>query len=192
MKKEKRTDLENNILQNKEILNELQQGSDRSKVILGASIVEVFIERLLRKKLVSNNKAQKEAFDYNGFLGTFSSKIQACYLLGLISKKIYNDINRIRIIRNYFAHNLLNCSFSDKDVIEEVNKLVLLKDAFKSEWDKQSVAMMFLMEVSLIYVALTKKIVRVPNIEELPYEINDLGFEDIDFEYLGTLTKTQN
>ena len=184
MKKIKIEDLENNILQNDKILKELQHGTDRSRAIVGATIIETQLEKLLSIHLVNNSKLKKKSFDYNGFLGTFSAKINACFLLGLISKKLYNDIDRIRDIRNTFAHNLINCDFNRPDIKSEVHKLKLLQEAFSSNWEKQNVPMMFLMEVSLIYVALIKKIVRNKPINELPYEIDDLGLEDIDYDYL--------
>ena len=184
MKRIKIEDLENNILQNEKILEELQHGTDRSIAIVGATIIETQLEKLLSVHLVDNNKLKKKALDYNGFLGTFSAKINACFLLGLISKNLYNDIDRIRDIRNTFAHNLIDCNFNNHYIKSEVHKLKLLQEAFTSDWEKQSVPMMFLMEISLIYVALIKKIVRNKPISELPYEINDLGFEDIDYEYL--------
>ena len=181
--------IENNILLNNEILKELEKGTDRAKVIVGATIIETQLEKLLEKVLVQNNKLQKEAFDFNGFLGTFSSKINACFLLGLISKKLYNDIQRLRKLRNQFAHDLLDCSLENKEVRAEVHKFKMLKECMKSDWEKQPTAMVFNLQISVLYVALTKKIVRAKSTEEKAYEINDLGFEDIDFEYLGTKGK---
>lgn len=179
-------ELENNILLNSEVLKELENGTDRAKVIVGATIIDTQLGRLLEKYLVQNNKLKKDALEFNGFLGTFSSKINACYLLGLISKNLFNDIQRLRKLRNNFAHNLLNCSLENKEMKDEVHKFKMVKDWMKTEWDKQPIAMVFNLEVAVIYVALTKKIVRIETIKELNYEINDLAFEDIDYDYLET------
>ena len=179
-------ELENNILLNNEVLKELENGTDRAKVILGAAIIEYQLEKLLKKYLVQNNKLQKEALEYNGFLGTFSSKINACFLMRLISKELFNDIQRLRKLRNNFAHNLLNCSLDNEEMREEVYQFKLLKQCIKTDWNKWSTAMVFNMQIAFLFVALTKKIVRIESINELDYEINDLGFEDIDYEYLMT------
>jgi DNA-binding MltR family transcriptional regulator len=180
----KTKNLPNNLLLNKEILEELQTGTDRAKVILGATIIETQLERLLSKGLVQNNAMQKECFEFNGFLGTFSSKINAAFLLGLISKEIFNDIHRLRKLRNSFAHDLINCSFSNDSIIEEVHKFKLVKDCFKTNWDKQSIAVVYLLQIATLFVALTKKTVRATPVPAMQYELADLGFEEQDFKYL--------
>ena len=106
--------------------------------------------------------------------------------MGLISKELFNDIQRLRKLRNNFAHNLLNCSLDNEEMREEVYQFKLLKQCIKTDWNKWSTAMVFNMQIAFLFVALTKKIVRIESINELDYEINDLGFEDIDYEYLMT------
>jgi len=176
--------LENNILLKSEVLNELSNGTDRSKVIVGATIIETQLERILEKYLVKNNKIQKDTFSFNGFLGTFSAKINACFMLGLISKELYNDIQRLRGLRNDFAHNLESRSLENEETKEEVHKFKMFKDCFNSDWDKQPTAIIFGIEVSVLYVALIKMTTRIETIPTKEYEIWDLAFDEKDYEYL--------
>lgn len=54
--------------------------------------------------------------DGNAPLGTFSSKIEACYALGLIDEFEYQEIGLIRKIRNEFAHSKHGLSFQTEKI----------------------------------------------------------------------------
>lgn len=178
-------DLELGFIRHKDLIDELANDSDRSKVIVGAAIIDELMERLLRKTLVQNSKLFEQAFESsNGFLGTFSSKIKACFLLGLISKELLDDIEIIRKIRNHFAHKIMNCSFDNEEIRNICQNFNLVKAAFKTDWKAQPNSALFIMEIAVLEVALVKKINRISPFNLHQYEINDLGFEQIDWDYL--------
>lgn len=182
----KNKDLQPDFIRQKQLIDELANDSDRSKVIVGASIVDEMLERLLRKKLIYDKKIHEDTFQSsNGFLGTFSSKIKACYLFGLISKELFSDIEIIRKIRNHFAHTITGCSFENNEINGLCENFSFVKKAFQTDWKAQPKAALFILEVAVIEVALVKKITRVDTIVEFPNEINDLGFEQKDWDYLA-------
>jgi hypothetical protein len=59
----------------------------------------------------------------NAPLGTFSSRIEMSYRIGLISVKFTRDLHLVRKIRNDFAHNIHGCSFEDVKVRARVTEL---------------------------------------------------------------------
>jgi len=85
---------------------ELYKESDRGACLLSVSFLENQLELLLKKYLVNSNKTTiNKVFENYGPLATFSSKIDMGFLLGLISKESFDDLNNIRKIRNEFAHS---------------------------------------------------------------------------------------
>lgn len=82
--------------------------SDRGAVIVGAALLENELDLIL-KQIISDheisNKHTKEMFSLSGPLASFSSKSLICYGFGFISKDIFDDLSRIRRLRNKFAHS---------------------------------------------------------------------------------------
>lgn len=95
---------------------ELTKESDRGCVLLASSHLDLMLERLLNHKLVGSKKMKKQMFEFNGPLGTFSSKIIMSYSLGLLPKLAQQDIQTIRKIRNDFAHTIKNASFENESI----------------------------------------------------------------------------
>lgn len=106
------------------LVDEFGKESDRAAVILVASVAEELLQTLLRAHLVPAPSSSDELFDGpNAPLGTFSSRIEMCFRLGLISSKFTRDLHLIRKIRNDFAHNIHGCSFDDARVKSRVLEL---------------------------------------------------------------------
>ncbi len=62
-----------------------------------------------------NNSSRKiidRVFDFNGALGTFSSRIDLAYGFNLVTKETHQSLNSIRRIRNDFAHKPFSLSFN--------------------------------------------------------------------------------
>jgi DNA-binding MltR family transcriptional regulator len=88
-----------------EIRSELEKESDRGCALVAAAYLENQITELLEGFFIQQSKkASGSLFDFNGPVGTFSSKIKMCLALGLIPKEISNALDLVRKIRNEFAH----------------------------------------------------------------------------------------
>jgi len=72
---------------------------------------------------VSDAPHDKKVFDGNGPLSTFSSKIDLCYRLGLISKDEYRVMHVVRSIRNQFAHKLGGVAFSSQSIADRCKSI---------------------------------------------------------------------
>lgn len=182
----KREKLGVDFFRDRQLLTTLTKGSDRDAAILGGSILEELLNRLLRKKLVQSPIFEDAIENSNGSLSTFSNKIQLSYLMGLISKKMYDNLTVIRKNRNKFAHEIVGSSFENEQIKSKVeNNLTYAKIPLFTEWlSAASVKDQFLLHCTVIEVALVKKIVRYDSLVECHDETDNLGFEDIDWQYL--------
>lgn len=182
----KNRDLKNGFIRENSILKELTESSDRSKVILGSAILEELLERLLKKYFISSNENYyKNHFESSGFLSSFSSKVNLSYMLGLISKELYEDLEIIRNLRNKFAHMITQSSLSDQNALSLCNNFNFVKKWITTDWEKLEPSTMFIMEIGILEVALVKKISRSNHLKSIEFEISDLGFEKIDHDYLS-------
>jgi hypothetical protein len=93
-------------------------GSDRATAVMLGSFLEVNLERLLSKQMRSdlNSKDRRQIFEYEGALGTLSSKIVVAYALKLIGPITKADLNLIRLLRNEFAHSRIPFNFTTPEV----------------------------------------------------------------------------
>ncbi|WP_240206769.1 DUF4145 domain-containing protein [Vibrio sp. CyArs1] len=94
----------------------LKGESDRGAVLIAAAMLELGLEKLLSMKLLPPTTTKDPIFDANGALGTFSSKIEMSYRLGVITKKQKEMFNIFRKIRNDFAHSADNISLADSTI----------------------------------------------------------------------------
>jgi DNA-binding MltR family transcriptional regulator len=81
------------------------------------------LEELLRKFFVQDDNNLHQIFYFNGPCGTFSSKINMAYALGLIGKKAHKDLRLIRKIRNDFGHIPTPLKFEDEAISDRCKEL---------------------------------------------------------------------
>lgn len=108
---------------------EIRTGSSRAAIILAVAA----IDDLLRVAIVLNfiklsRKDEDNIFTGNGPLSPFSSRIKVAYAMGLISRKLRSDLDRLRKIRNDYAHKTLEMSLEDEDQDEAIRGLNAASD----------------------------------------------------------------
>lgn len=174
------------FFRNRFILRELEQGDNRSVILLGGAILDELLRRLLDSWLVPNNKIKTSVFDYTGALGTFANRINMCFLLGLISKDMFDDLNKVRDIRNCYAHNIFVPDFENDEIKNKCNSLILVKhQKVLEQWlTGKGCRERFVMGVVCLEIALVKKIVRIETLQEHESEVSNLRFEQIDWDYM--------
>ncbi|MGA3949196.1 MltR family transcriptional regulator [Ralstonia nicotianae] len=101
----------------------LSDETDRGAALMAAAFIDDRLKILLERKLVAAPKIVSPIFEFNGALGTFSSRIDMAYLLGLLPKNARQDLHAIRKIRNEFAHTASPISFDDERVAGKCNAL---------------------------------------------------------------------
>jgi hypothetical protein len=104
----------------------LSNETDRGSALMAAAFLDDRLKALIESRLVNDAKIVKRGFDFNGPLGTFSSRIDFAYLLGLIPKNARLDLHKLRAIRNAFAHESGPLDFNDQAISQKCDGLVYL------------------------------------------------------------------
>ena len=105
---------------------EIESDSDRASAIVVGTIVETRLEIALKAHLKNSSIAKKKMFKPSGPLGSFDAKIDLAYLMEIVSKDAYDDLNLIREIRNDFAHDLDIRSFESKRILDFTKQFKLI------------------------------------------------------------------
>jgi hypothetical protein len=106
--------------------------------ILGASLVEFELEKILREKFHhKDDETWKEITSAEGPLSGFYAKIVAGYAFGLYGLQFRETLHTLRAIRNAFAHSKKLVNFQNGLILGELRKLSKL-DSSKSKNSKLS------------------------------------------------------
>jgi len=98
----------------------LQDLDDRGLVLSLAAFAEDALGSLLREFMIPSEATNQLLDGFNAPLGTLSSRIKACLALGLITKDQYSDLERLRKIRNEFAHHWRHIDLASRSVAGHV------------------------------------------------------------------------
>ncbi|HAR53355.1 MAG TPA: hypothetical protein DCS45_15985 [Roseovarius nubinhibens] len=104
-----------------ELIEEIQRESDRGAAIVSAAVLEGVLEDLLKSSF-QRNTHERNSFSSSGPISTFSAKISLSHSLGLISDPEYRDLEKIRRIRNDFAH-VRKVSFETERIADRCRSL---------------------------------------------------------------------
>jgi len=97
-------------------VEELKQETDRGLPLVGAALIDEKLLETLQSFFCNDKSSGKLLTNGNAPLGTFSSRIEACFALGLIDEFEYKEISLIRKVRNKFAHAKHGISFQTEEV----------------------------------------------------------------------------
>lgn len=108
------------------LTDELYNGSDHTAVLLCVSQLQNALEQyIVATFAIQDEKALEPLFEPGGVLSSFHLITQLAYVLGLIDTKERGHLDRIRAIRNVFAHAMRPVGFHIKEIATEANKLPL-------------------------------------------------------------------
>jgi DNA-binding MltR family transcriptional regulator len=86
-------------------------------VITSTAILDNQLEHVLKTAMRPLSKKMYERlFDSFGPLSSFASKIVMAYALGIITSEIYDELEKIRHIRNEFSHSSKLLNFESKEI----------------------------------------------------------------------------
>jgi mannitol operon repressor len=97
-------------------VEELKRESDRGLALVAAALIDDRLTETLRSLFCQGPSAARLLDEGNAPLGTFSSRAEACFALGLIDDHEFSEITLIRKVRNEFAHAKHGISFHDTRV----------------------------------------------------------------------------
>jgi DNA-binding MltR family transcriptional regulator len=111
----------------KRLETESRRSSARGAVMIVGAIIDDILADAIRSKLVNTDK-DEELFGVERPLGTFGARLKLAYALGLVSKKMYHDMDNLRKIRNAFAHGLRHLTFDTPEIATLVRGMHCAKD----------------------------------------------------------------
>lgn len=114
---------ENLSTDTKAFFDVLNNEPDFSVVVISAAYIDACLAALLDKLLVQSSISAKLLDACSGALGSFASRADACYTLGLVSKSLYQDLLVLAEIRNQFAHHHLSLTFATPELSASCIKL---------------------------------------------------------------------
>ncbi len=106
-------------------VDEFKNESDRAAVVLGAAKLDLVLYQIIQAYLIPTSTGKDELLDGDSPLGTFSSKINICYRLGLIDSEFARALHLVRKIRNSFAHEVSDCTLVNGAHSDRVRELCL-------------------------------------------------------------------
>jgi mannitol operon repressor len=140
-------------------LDVLNKESDRGAVLISLAMLDDLLEHTILSFLIETNEAEKLTDGFNAPLGTLSARALAAYSLGLISKEEYQDCDRLRRIRNEFAHNV-HFSFDDqkvKDICANLQFSAKGLDSAKALFSTAATGLILTLTNRPAYVALKRR-----------------------------------
>ena len=108
-----------------DFLREFEKHDDRALALVLTAMVDVHLEDSMKECFVKmgKDKASEIFRDRGAPLGSFSAKIIMGQALGMYNGTFRGNLDRLRIIRNHFAHCAVPTSFKDSEVVKECAKL---------------------------------------------------------------------
>jgi hypothetical protein len=105
-------------------LPEANKESDRGLVLISMSFIDDLMRRILMAFLIEGRTSTALVEGFNAPLGTLSTRSSAAYALGLISEREFQECERLRKIRNRFAHEI-HISFDDSGIRNACRNLTM-------------------------------------------------------------------
>jgi hypothetical protein len=115
-----------------QIVTVYQKESDRAAAILAAAFVDVYLAGYMQA-CVADDPECRGLFEETAPLGTFAARAKVAHAFDLIPPEIASDLRYIRKIRNLFAHDISDLSFSSPPVRDLCSNLSMAKPIPKPE-----------------------------------------------------------
>jgi hypothetical protein len=103
---ERRAERQRALFEFHELFNERKGIDERAVAIVGATFLDNILENTLINFLIDDEKEVQKLLGVDQPMGTYSSRVNTMYCLGLICKTVRDDLRTVGKIRNKFAHQL--------------------------------------------------------------------------------------
>lgn len=110
----------------RDLVTELNSGSDRGLIILGATFVEAVLDEVL--EAIAERMHSEARSRFYEIANNLHKKAGLAFAFGGISKRDYDALETVRMLRNLVAHEVVD--FSDDRTVELSAKLVRVLKGF--------------------------------------------------------------
>jgi len=98
-------------------IHDLRSESGRGAALLCCAYLDDLIRDTLAAFFVVGSESDRLLEGFNAPLGTFSARVTAAYACALITEDEFSELNRLRKIRNEFAHSK-TAAFTDQKIFD--------------------------------------------------------------------------
>jgi hypothetical protein len=148
-------------------LDELNSQTDRGAAVIAAAVLDDLLQMLLTARFIALGSERHDVlFKRIGApLSSFSSKIELCFAVGVISNDARLGLHAIREIRNAFAHRIEQITFNHADVASRIEARLPqgLKNTDKS--NRELFIDMFTAIALVLYGTLVAPDIRIKSLE---------------------------
>jgi hypothetical protein len=119
-------DLEARLERSKKFGQDLLKETDRGCALVAAAFLDEKLLELLQMRMIPRATTDKFESFFRGLgpLATFAARTHLAYLLRFFGTNVYQDLCRVRDIRNRFAHASEQIDFSDSEIKDWSAKLL--------------------------------------------------------------------
>ncbi|MCA1490476.1 hypothetical protein I6F11_06020 [Ensifer sp. NBAIM29] len=97
-------------------VEELKRETDRGLPLVATALIDELLKETLRSLFCDKTAAVRLLDEINAPLGSFSSRTDACFALGLIDAFEHREVTLLRKVRNEFAHAKHGITFDDSRI----------------------------------------------------------------------------
>jgi DNA-binding MltR family transcriptional regulator len=104
----------------------LKNESDRAMVVIAGSLLEDTLREMIKTKFIKiepQELKELRIFNFDGPVGSFSTKITMAYALGIIEEQTVKELTDIREMRNACAHSFLPINFGTPELANICKRL---------------------------------------------------------------------
>jgi DNA-binding MltR family transcriptional regulator len=142
----------------------LTKETDRGVALVCAAYLDEELKTLLEKSFVEAPQIVSKLLTGTGPLSTFSSRIDLAFLTGLLPEEYRRALHLVRKVRNDFAHQHQERSFTDADIAARCRELLSLNPFT----DETNLRRLFIRAVIAVLVEIHVKTDEVTGAEVAP------------------------
>ena len=110
------------------LLADIFEESDRSYALIMSAWLDDAVGEIIRAQFIEHSTSADELLTGDAPLATFSARTKIAYCLRLIDGRVKRDLDTIRSVRNEFAHQRDNISFSSPSVVSKCANFALITE----------------------------------------------------------------
>jgi DNA-binding MltR family transcriptional regulator len=106
-----------------DFLLEIQGETDRGAALVGGAYLDALLAGMLRAHFVDDCRVVDDLLGVDRPLGSYGTRTRITFVLGLIRRDQFDDLQTIGTIRNAFGHRHGRLNFEDQPVCDYVKRL---------------------------------------------------------------------
>ena len=122
--------------ESQKLFDVLNDETDLAVILVTASYLDACLGSILKRKLIDSSISKQLLDPRSGALGSYSTRADVCYALGLIQKPLYTDLKKIAEIRNEIAHYYLTLNFQSESIQKLCGELLYVASLKNGNADK--------------------------------------------------------